>query len=180
MIFNILLLISASFAQWIDMPDCPYGMQYVGNECQNAFGQTACPVGYYFDSVQGKCTGKFQVNNNCPDGLIAGLDDFGQPTCETSNTTESNNSFKDSKKNSRENHTTPSKLRACESAHTRAKRTCQPTTAQTPNRLQQLSNQFAVFKDTGNTLQACESARNIASMNIISNVQFSVQCLNSA
>jgi hypothetical protein len=150
------------------------------NECQNAFGQTACPVGYYFDSVQGKCTGQTQTNNNCPDGARAMLNDFGQPTCETDANTAPAASHKDTPSNSKPSQI-PSKLRACESAHARAKRTCQPTTiSQTPNRLQQLSNQFSVFKDTGNTLQACESARNIASMNIISNVQFSVQCLNSA
>lgn len=179
MIFIIHLFITASFAQWIDMPDCPYGMQYVGNECQNAFGQTACPVGYYFDSVQGKCSAKPEANNtNCPEGSIASLDAYGQPTCEASEVTESDRIY--GKNDSNKNKPPTSKLRACESAHTRAKRTCQPTATQTPNRLLQLSNQFAVFKNTGNILQACESARDIASLNFATNVKFSVQCLSSA
>ncbi len=180
MIFIIHLFIFASFAQWIDMPECPYGMQYVGNVCQNAFGQTACPVGYYFDGVQGKCTGQTQTNNNCLDGSTATLNDFGQPTCET-NTDAALASSTNERQNSQESRSQPpSKLRACESAHTRAKRTCQPTATQTPNRLLQLSNQFAVFKNTGNILQACESARDIASLNFATNVKFSVQCLSSA
>ncbi len=161
------------------MPDCPYGMQYVGNLCQNAFGQTACPVGYYFDGVRGKCTGSQQINNNCPKGSVASIDELGQPACEKT-TSAKKESLDEQNSNTHKNNALLSKLHACETAHTKAQKTCKPTTiSQTPARLQQLSQQFSVFKNTGNILQACESARDIASLNFATNVKFSVQCLSS-
>lgn len=127
-LFLFLLLLTAN-SQWIDMPDCPYGTQYVGDVCQNDFGYTTCPVNYRFDSVQGKCVQNQAANSKCPNGLIEKVDEFGQITCEQGNHSY-NEKQEDGSKNSPPNHKSnklpPSKLKACRAQHSKTKSTCIP------------------------------------------------------